>query len=357
MAISVCHVITTLERGGAENQLLILVREQLVQGKKIIVIPLKGKLELIEEMSALGVTVETALHNKSFWKQCLKVRKLIRSIDIVHLHLPRAEILSLFMGNIHRVHTRHNAENFFPHSPRFISTFLSRLVTSDAHGVIAISRAVYDFLIRNKEVKLISRIHIVHYGYDKKRSSIKKIKPIGKEKYSIGTLARLTPQKDLETLLHGFSIVLREKKNIQLIIAGDGELRESLEKLAQQLDITCSINWLGKITDTEGFLAELDAFVLTSKYEGFGLVLLEAMQANLPIVAANNSAIPEVLGENYSYLFETSNPISLSEKILQLTNLHDSYEIEKFFKFRLNIFNPEKMEEKVNRLYESILAS
>jgi glycosyltransferase involved in cell wall biosynthesis len=206
-------------------------------------------------------------------------------------------------------------------------------------------------------VKLTSKIHIVYYGYDNKRFPIKKVKQFGKDKYSIGTLARLTRQKDIETLLHGFSIALKTKNDMQLIIAGDGELKESLRKLAISLDISSNISWLGKITETEGFLASLDAFVLTSKYEGFGLVLLEAMQANLPIIAAKNSAIPEVLGEDYSYLFETSNPVSLSENILRLANLDDPHDIEKYLKKRLRIFNPEKMENKINKLYESILVS
>ena len=100
-----------------------------------------------------------------------------------------------------------------------------------------------------------------------------------------------------------------------------------------------------------GFLDSIDLFVLASKYEGFGLVLLEAMSREKPIVAANNSAIPEVLGENYSGLFQTSNQRELTLKLVSAIQLRTRLELKKELKDRLELFTPEKMAQNIHAYY------
>jgi glycosyltransferase involved in cell wall biosynthesis len=93
--------------------------------------------------------------------------------------------------------------------------------------------------------------------------------------------------------------------------------------------------------------------VLPSIYEGFGLVLLEAMQANKPILATNNSSIPEVLSKDYAGLFETSNVEKLSDLIRKVL-LEDEFakQLVSSYAIRLENFTPEVMAEKLFRIYE-----
>ena len=91
------------------------------------------------------------------------------------------------------------------------------------------------------------------------------------------------------------------------------------------------------------FLQDQDFFVLTSNYEGFGLVLLEAMDAKLPIIAARNSAIPEVLGESHPGLFVTRDSESLLQTLLDVIQFSDTYsEIMNTQSLRLDYFSMEK---------------
>ena len=91
----VIHLITTIERGGAENQLLILVREQIEKDLDVEVFYLKGKPELEDSFLKLGARVNSLLANKNFLTQILLFRRFInRSNFLVHTHLAQAELLA-----------------------------------------------------------------------------------------------------------------------------------------------------------------------------------------------------------------------------------------------------------------------
>ena len=125
-----------------------------------------------------------------------------------------------------------------------------------------------------------------------------------------------------------------------------------LQKLATHLEINNSVEWVGKVADVYQELQRFDIFVLSSKYEGFGLVLLEALDAGLRVIASNNSSIVEVLGEDYKYLFETGNSYDLYSKIVKSES--NSSEIANYAEDRLAFFNCETMIKQMDALYEGL---
>ena len=134
---------------------------------------------------------------------------------------------------------------------------------------------------------------------------------------------------------------------------GDGNQKKELFLLAKNLGIHKNVFWLGKIDGVSKFLSELDLFVFTSKGEGFGLVVLEAMLASKPILAANNSAIPEVLGKSYSGLFETGNFNELASKISKVIESSEySKVLVDSYKPQIELFNPNMMAKLVKQTYE-----
>lgn len=347
---SVTHVITTIELGGAEKQLLILVEQQILLGFQVSVIFLKGTPELSESFERLGVKYVISLQGISVVKQLITLRKLLRGVDNVHAHLPRSELLaSLSVSADSRlVVSRHNAEQFFPGTPRIFSSFLSRFVVSKAQYVIAISKAVSSFLISNSEIGDSPKIRVIYYGRSGALPAIVNSKTPTKV---IGTVARLTEQKDYGTLLRAFSLLLQLESDYRLQIIGVGHLENELKSLSGELGISDSVEWLGKVPNPENFISGWDLFVLTSLYEGFGLVLLESMALGVPIVASENSAIPEVLGSDYLGLAQTSNPEDFLRKILSLTQEENrNLAIQQLQKNILR-FDSRTMAEKVCQLY------
>ena len=360
---NVTHLITTIERGGAEKQLLTLASEQVQSGLKVVVLYLKGKPDLKYEFKAFGVEVNNLLVGKSFLKQIFLLSKYLRkNPSPVHAHLPKSEFLAaIAVTKKYLVFSRHNSEPFWPGGPRIISNLLSKFVCKRASQGVAISNAVKSYLIKRGEIPTGYTINVVYYGFQKDISTnaaslglITNIMNSQSSNYKIGTIGRLVPQKDYPTLLNAFSNVLKSVPNIELYVVGEGYIQKNLIELSKSLGIKDKVHWIGKTEYIKEFLSKIDLFILPSKYEGFGLVLLEAMVAKKPIVAANNSAIPEVLGKSYEGLFSTGDANALAQQIK--TAISDSSFSERLvqsYATQLNLFDPSEMNSNIKNVYSN----
>lgn len=315
-SIKVIHVITTLESGGAEKQLLILAREQAKQGHNVSVVYLKGAGELRESFQSDGVRVIDSLANRNPLLQVILLRRFLHSIHnslIIHAHLPRAEVVSsLTQKRFRLIITRHNAEPFAVFLPTRISSYLSRLVIKRSTCVIAISKAVKDFLFAKSEITKNSQIFLIHYSYDPNIVS-KSVKPLPRHPnpFKIVTLARLSPQKDLATLIEAAKLMKDAGLKFELDIYGEGPLFESLNMRIFHNGLEGIVNLRGRTLRPEILLPNYDLFVLPSIYEGFGLSVLEALQAGLRLILSDLSVFREIMGETFDGFFMPANPNGL----------------------------------------------
>ena len=350
---SVLHIITTIKRGGAENQLLILVKEQVRSGLSVHIAYLKDNPELSGEFECAGANVHHSIANLKPFQQPLRLRKILKNeISIVHAHLPRAELVALLCPSRFRlIASRHNAEPFFPKAPKFFSNFLSRVVSIRAHAIIAISSAVRDFLIEQGEIKNKTKIKVVLYGYSRSSSPLTKKDNRSTMVIEVGTVSRLTDQKDIPTMLEAFGNYLKITPNAKLSIVGSGHLEQSLKTMAAQMFPAKSFSFLGRTDRIYDFMSSLDVFILTSNYEGFGMVLLEAMDAGIPIIASRNSAIPEVLGADFPGLCRTGDSADFSRKIAFLNDFNYRKMVLEMQEVRLGLFNSKSMAENVSLIY------
>ena len=350
---SVFHVITTISRGGAENQLLVLVKEQILQGLDVHVVYLKGEPELLNDFQKIGSIVHSNLADQSPFRLPFLLKGLLeKENNIVHAHLPRAELVALLTpARFKLIVSRHNAEPFFPSAPRIFSNFLSRVITLRCKKVIAISKAVERYLTERGEVSNQRKIIVVRYGYQPIAKSSKGDKIEIGYPLKIGTISRLTDQKDLPTMFKVVDEVLRLGHQVTLDVVGEGPLRNKLLRLIKDLELEKYISLKGRTDKVHEFLDGLDVFLLTSRYEGFGLVLLEAIDAGIPIVASRNSAIPEVLGTDFPGLCETESYSDFAEKIIRLLNPDFRQLVLQHQEKRLPLFDASKMGEKIKSIY------
>ncbi len=355
---SIYHVITTISRGGAENQLLVLAREQILSGNKVTIIPLKGQPELKTEFELIGCDVVLDLVGQSPIKQIYLLRKIMSGkTRFIHAHLPRAELIcSLSKRQNPLFISRHNAEPFFPGAPKPLSNLLSRFVGMRANAGIAISEAVRHFVLTRGEFKENFPIETIHYGFNSAVEStvipsVNSELNVNGSHFVIGTVARIAPQKDFPTLLRSFKLISDRISNATLIILGDGPLLVEMQNMCKNLGIQDKVSWLGRKSDVHFYMKFFDVFMLTSKYEGFGLVLLEAMQSKIPIVASNNSAIPEVLSENFPGLVATGDYSEFARKACELHHQEIRKSFLSFQEDRLKIFSPTIMANKIQKFY------
>jgi glycosyltransferase involved in cell wall biosynthesis len=140
----------------------------------------------------------------------------------------------------------------------------------------------------------------------------------GQDFLFVGTVE---PGKDLPTALRAFAVYARKRQGMLRVVGRCDTRRDGLDALLGSLDIADRVTFLGSISDEE-LAAEYSrarALVLSSRYEGFGLPVIEAMSYGCPVIAARNSAIVEAGGESALY-FETGNADDLAEKMCLLAD-------------------------------------
>ena len=135
----------------------------------------------------------------------------------------------------------------------------------------------------------------------------------------IGSVGRLVEQKDYPTQLKAFALAARQMPELRMVLAGDGPLAEPLKQLARELGIQNRVSFLGLWEKVPLLLRSLDIFVLASKFEPYGVVLLEAKAAGVSIAATNVNEVPEIIVDGRSGLLAApGDPENLSRVLLAL---------------------------------------
>ena len=133
------------------------------------------------------------------------------------------------------------------------------------------------------------------------------------EAWIVGNVGRLHPDKDQATLLRGFALAWATlPQEALLVIIGSGRLEQSLKDLAVELGIAERVRFLGQVPQARLYFKAFDVFALSSDHEPFGMVLLEAMAANVPLLATACGGAPEIV-EGVGILF----PLGDAERLAQ----------------------------------------
>jgi glycosyltransferase involved in cell wall biosynthesis len=141
--------------------------------------------------------------------------------------------------------------------------------------------------------------------------------------FIVGNVGRLHPDKDQATLLRGFALARPSlPENSQLVIMGKGRLEQDLKELARELDIGSQVLFLGQVADARRYYKAFDVFALSSDNEPFGMVLLEAMVAGVPLLATSAGGAKEVV-EGVGVLFPLGDDQHLAQGLGYLATLND----------------------------------
>jgi glycosyltransferase involved in cell wall biosynthesis len=116
------------------------------------------------------------------------------------------------------------------------------------------------------------------------------------------TVARLVPQKGIDVLVEACYLLHRRGVSFEVRVVGDGPDRGALERRVAELGLADRVRFVGQTSAVAPHLADADAFVLPSRYEGLPFTILEAMCAGLPVVSTRVSGIPEAVGDGAGLL-------------------------------------------------------
>lgn len=189
---------------------------------------------------------------------------------------------------------------------------------------VAVSEPVSAYLKRVLKLEAAD-ISIIHNAIDaqqltaslKTKSQSKRVLNLNEDAFVFGTIGRLVPLKGHLVLIKAFEMTLDQYPHSQLVIIGEGRERPVLKQYIADHGLTQSVKLSGHIDDAASLLKSMDVFILPSLKEGFGLVLLEAMAAKIPIIASNTGGIPYVLGKLGRLIAPIDEPKAYATAMLQ----------------------------------------
>lgn len=302
-------------------------------------------------------------------KSIKNIRKLLKQIkpDILYLHSSKAgaygRIAMLFNRKVKILYNAHgwyfNAE--IGNKKKKLMALIEKILAFRTNKIINISKSEYESALKFK-IAPAKKMCIIENGIDfskfkdndKNRKEIRKVYKIEENEILIGVVGRLSEQKDPMTTIKAFELLHNEHKNTILMYVGSGELEEEVKQYAKQIDLLDKIIITGWVTNVEKYIPAFDIAVLPSKWEGFGLALIEYMACDKPIVATNVGGITNIIEDtengllsekcNYKMLYENINRLcfnnDLREKIIKTNKIRrNNFDIQKVVQQNLQLFN------------------
>ena len=189
--------------------------------------------------------------------------------------------------------------------------------------IIAVSEAVRCDLLKRQFLlssDLVTTVHntlnteaVISEQLDRQKARLEL--GLGAADFVYGAVGRLVQFKNHETLIRAFSLALPQIGEAKLVIIGEGRLEKDLKQLVHSLDMTNHVIFSGVVPKVHRVMQALDFFVLPSVNEPFGIVLLEAMAAKVPIISSDTGGAPEIV-DSFALMVPGNDPHLYAEKMV-----------------------------------------
>jgi glycosyltransferase involved in cell wall biosynthesis len=338
LKLRILLIIDDASLGGGQMHVLLLAKY--LRGDDFDVeIATEASGWLVDEALKLGILVhQIAISNQLAWSSFDKMRQLFSSqrFDVVHTHGGTAgfwgRLVAISLQKrpliVHTYHGLHYLNILQDSAPAIgakikkeIFQRIDRFLLTYTDRVICVCRSDYEKAIdvgvadRDRTSIVYNGIEIEKFSRPVDRTSARQIFGIVPTAFVFGNVGRLHEQKGHKYLLQAFAKI---NNRAHLVILGDGELRDELVSLADELQISDRVLFLGVRSDVREFLSAIDIFVMPSLWEGQPIALLEALAIGKPCIASAVDGIPEIIIDRVNgYLVKPSEVEELA-KIMNL---------------------------------------
>ena len=324
---TICFFNSTKAWGGGEKWHYDISVSLHRKGYPTLVITNK-KSDLYSRIILTGQKVHNIkISNLSFlnpYKLLLLKKVFIKeNIDIIILNLSadlKAAGFAAKLAGIPRIIYRRGSA--IPIKNRWLNRFIFKNIVTD---VIANSEETKRTVLQNNPDMFPSeKIKVIYNGIDISNYNLSTEKKLYKKhdnEIILGNMGRLVRQKGQRYLIDIASELKKNNLQFKILIGGDGPLKQELVSYAEKREVADKIIFLGFIDDVVEFMNSIDIFLLTSLWEGFGYVIVEAMVCKKPVIAFNCSSNPELIEESKTgFLVEPGHIKSFIEKLKILIN-------------------------------------
>jgi glycosyltransferase involved in cell wall biosynthesis len=353
--IVILHLIDSLGIGGAEK--LLVTANVTLSGYRHIVVHLNPANAFEEELSQLKVICLNYSGWRSIPKCVNELRKIINNyeVQIVHSHLYYAMIIARLacrrpVNLISSYHSLlYDRQNHAQYSSKLL--LLDKLTYRERYHLVYVSETVKDMVstklgvTKNQSVihNFVDSKFFVNRGSDLRKQS---------QKLRVVMVGNLRQEKNHLVAIEAVGVL--DDPNIELDIYGEGNQRKVLEYQIESKALQNQIKLKGAVADTSEILTQYDLFVAPSRFEGFGIALVEAMAAGVPCLASDIPAHCEV-AEGAATFFKSDNPTDLANKLSELlSSPKERAELISMSKAKAQKFSKENYIQKLEKLYKEV---
>jgi glycosyltransferase involved in cell wall biosynthesis len=316
VTLRVVHAASGREWRGGERQVWLLARELARGGDLDQVVVTACGSELARRLRADGIPV-----HETRWRAGLDPRAvpaLVAALgpeaSLLHAHDAHAVTLGGLAARLTRR----------PYvATRRVDFRLRRLgFWAGADRIIAISHAVAEVLRADGIPP--ARIALVHSGIDlgelrrTARLGVRRTLRLTPQARIAANVAALVGHKDHTTLLRAAALLVERCPDLHWVVAGEGPLRGSLERLRADLSLQTRVHLLGHLPEPAGLIADADVFVMSSREEGLGTSVLDAMGLGIPVASTSAGGLPEMLQDGAGLLVAPGRPDELAAAVARL---------------------------------------
>lgn len=348
--------------GGGKTHILSLAKKLSADDELVLLSFRKGVLA--DEAREMGLTT-IVLDNG--WNAVTDFRMALAAVDffkpdIIHCHGAKANMMGVLVKMLRRTSVMTTVHS----DPKL--DYMGMPLKQYTFGVInAIALRNMDFYMAvadRMEQNLIERgfnphrIFTIYNGLDFSKAKDEP-KPINTDgDIVIGIAARLTPIKDIGTVIRAFAVAYKKNPRLMLSIAGTGEDEQELRGLAKELGVADRVIFEGWISDIQAYFSKVDINVLASLSETFPYSLLEGAYEHCPAIASRVGGIPSLISHGESgFLFEPGDVETFADYIYRLSvdeGLRRAL-AENLFQKAKNEFSLQRMKEDQQKVYETIM--
>lgn len=301
--IKILHVVSGLDGGGVETMLYNYYMNMDHSNIRFDFIVHDLNIGMLEEkFTELGCRIYHVTPKKiSFIKNAKEIYKIIKEgdYDIVHSHQNTSSFLPLILAKIIKVNVRiahshvgYTKESIVQRTSRYPFKLLTKLFSTDWFACSSIAgkwlfgnkRTIKDFFIIKNAIDLEK----FKYNEDIRKAVRSELR--WEDKFVIGNVARFYPEKNHTLLINIFKEIHTVCPNAVLALIGGEGQEEKIRNMVSSLGLTDNVKFLGVRNDVHRLMQAMDVFILPSKFEGFGMVFIEAQAASLKTYASN--AVP-----------------------------------------------------------------
>lgn len=286
------------------------------------------------------------------------IYKIVKSnnIDILHCQgmncIQASMFVKLLVPKIKIYNTVHDVNNYSRYNK--LQVILGNIMCKK---IVAISKAVEREILDKKVPD--SKVEVVYNAIDTDKFKCRKRIKLDTDNIVIGNIARVYPEKKGQDLLVRAAAVLCDRGyNVKCIFAGEpmkGNIKyiDELVKLAEKLNVADRVDFLGNIMNVPEVIEKINIFALPSRFEGFGISVIEAMAMERLCVVCDIEGPKEIMGsEKLGYTFKKGDYMDLADKLEMAINNYNSFDFDYIRNYVEDKYSIKNMLVKLERIYE-----